>query len=172
MNGLAALLFVFFCQFWMHRCAATLDGIHYLETGIAGDFMHGTDGSTRLLKQDVPRPGCGAGADENTFLAFHQRLWKARGVAHHAIDLTVKHQLHLSWDVAPVAGRTHNDGIDLLHHLQHTLRIVFSEYTFLLRAAGHTACAGLHGQVVGIYHLYLIASFFCLFPHDAKHLRN
>ncbi len=51
-------------------------------------------------------------------------------------------------------------------------KVVLSQHTFLLRAAGHTASAGLHRQVVGIDHLYCITSFFCLFPHDAKHLRN
>ena len=144
-NCLAASLFVFVCEFRMHCCAAALDGAHDFKTCIAGDFTHGADGAARLLEQDVPRPRRGAGADEDTLLAFHQRLWKAWGVTHHSIDLTVEHQLHLSWDVAPVAGRTHDDGIGLLHHLQYPLRIVLSECAFLFRAAGHTADTGLHG---------------------------
>ena len=156
----------------MHCCAAAIDGLDDLESGIAGDLTHGTDGTARLFEQDVPRPGRGAGADEDAFLAFHQRLWKAVGIAHHTIDLTVEHQLHLSRDVAPVAGRSHNDGIGLLHHLQYPLRIILSEYAFLFRAAGHTARAGLYGQVVGIDHLHRITMFFRLLLHDAEHLRN
>jgi len=37
----------------MHGCAAALDSAYYFETGIAGYFTHGTDGTARLLEQDV-----------------------------------------------------------------------------------------------------------------------
>ena len=51
----------------MHCSATTFDGLYNLESSVAGNLSHGTDGATRLLEQDIPRPGRGAGADEDTF---------------------------------------------------------------------------------------------------------
>jgi hypothetical protein len=56
-NCFAALHFIFLCQFWMHGCAATLDGAYDFEAGITGYLTHSTDGTSRLLEQDVPRSG-------------------------------------------------------------------------------------------------------------------
>ena len=137
-----------------------------------GDFTHGTDGSARLLEQDVPGPGRGAGADEDTFLAFHQRLGESRSVAHHTVNLTVEHQFHLPGDVAPVAGGAHDDGVGLLYHLQYALRIVLREHAFLFRTTCHAASAGLHGKVVGIHRFHCVATFLCFLFNDAEHLRN
>ena len=50
LNRLAASLLVFVCEFWMHGCAATLDGFHYFEAGIAGNFTHSTYCASRLLE--------------------------------------------------------------------------------------------------------------------------
>ena len=45
-NCFAALLFIFLCQFWMHGCAAALDGAYDFEAGITGYLTHSTDGTS------------------------------------------------------------------------------------------------------------------------------
>ena len=96
----------------MHNGTASFDGGDNLEAGIAADFTHSTDSTSRLLEPDIPRPGGGAGAEKNTLLALHQWLWETGCVAHHTIDDTIEQQFHLPWDVTPIAGRT---GIDCMY---------------------------------------------------------
>ena len=153
-----ALLFVFLRQLRMHDGTTSFDGCDNLEARIAADFTHSTDGTTRLFEPDVPRPRGGTSTEEDTFLALHQRLWETGRVAHHAIDDAVEQQLHLPWDIAPIAGRSHNDGIGLLHHLQYSLGVILTKYTLTFSATGHTTDAGLDVQVVGKNCLHLITS--------------
>ena len=154
----------------MHCRAASFDGSDNLEAGIVADLVESTDDATCLLEQDIPRPRGGASTNEDALLALHQGLWETGRVAHHAIDKAVEQQLHLSWYVAPIAGRTHDDGVSLLHHLQHALRVVLNQHTLPLGAARHTAYAGFDAQVVGTDHLHLVASLLGFLLHDAEHL--
>ena len=101
------------------------------------------------MRPDVPRPRCCTGAEENALLTLHQRLWETGRVAHHAIDNTVEQQFHLSWNVTPIAGCSHDDGIGLLHHLQYSLGVVLSYRTFQLGATNHTTHTRFNVQVVG-----------------------
>ena len=70
--------------------AATLDGIYNLPARETSYLAQGADGTAGLIHKDVKGEGRGASADEDGFLALHQRLGKARRVAHHAIDDTVE----------------------------------------------------------------------------------
>ena len=99
--------------------AAALDGGNDVPARIVSDFFQCADGSMGLIHEYVERPWRGAGADENGFFASHQRLGKARCVAHHAIDDTVEEQFELSRNVTPKTGGTddyrvgfHNDYTD------------------------------------------------------------
>jgi hypothetical protein len=125
-----------------------------------------------LLEPDVPGPRSGAGTKQDTPLTFHQWFWKARSVAHHTIYDTVEQQLHLPWDVTPIAGRTHDNRIGILYHFQYPLRVILCHRTLQLCATGHTTNAGFDTQIVGIDCLHLVASILCFFSHDVEHLRN
>ena len=156
----------------MHGDSTSFDGGDNPEAGIVADFSHGTDSSARLFEQDIPRPGCGAGAEEDAFSPLHQRFGEAWRVAHHTIDDAVEQQLHLPGDVAPIARCSHDDGIGLLNHLQYALRVVLSHYALSFRPARHTTDAWFDVQVVGANRLQFIASRQGLFAHNLEHLRN
>ena len=56
---LTTFLFVFLRQLWMHSCAPSFDGGDNLKAGIAADFAHGSNGTTRLfepLESGTKRP--------------------------------------------------------------------------------------------------------------------
>ena len=146
----------------MHCCATAFDGCDNLKAGITAYLAHGSDGTTRLLEPDIPRPRRGAGTEQNTLLTLHQWLWETRCITHHAIDNAVEQQFHLSWDVTPIAGCSHDNSIGILNHLQYPLGVILSNRTLQLGTTDHTADARLDVQVVGEDCLHLVAPLLSL----------
>ena len=100
----STFLVVVFRQFGMLFCSSLLDNAFDRESAPLQNFAQRFYYAACLVKPDIEWPWGGAGAYDDCFLAFMQRLREPfRTFSHHAVHDAVDHYFLMSVHISPIA---------------------------------------------------------------------